>query len=51
MEKDKQGDKGTAREVRTTGSWHKDGTDGDQLLGEVEGTPSLPGEELAFFKH
>ena len=51
MEKDKQGDEGTAREVRTTGSWHKDETDGDQLPGEAEGTPSLPGEDFAFFKH
>ena len=35
--KDEQGDKGTAREIRTTRRWCRGGTDGGQLQGEAEG--------------
>ena len=37
MGKDKQGDKGTAREIRTNRHWCGGGTDGGQLQGEAEG--------------
>jgi len=35
--KDKQGDKGTAREIRTNRHWCGGGTDGGQLQGEAGG--------------
>lgn len=44
MGKDKQGDKGTAREIRTTRHWCRGGTDGGQLQREQK-------EALTFFRH
>lgn len=44
MGKDKQGDKGTAREIRTNRHWCGGGTDGGQLQGGQK-------EALTFFRH
>ena len=49
VEKDEQGDRGAAREVRTRGSWHKGETNGDQEPGEQKGTPDSLGRIWPFY--